>query len=393
MEEKAAVELNMTQTSDLPASLPALVAQRAAAGPAKAILRRKARGIWQTATWSQLAEQVQRIGSGLHALGLGRDDAAITLAETRPETAYADIAVQSCGAASVIVHSDTEATRVEQILRATGSRIAFVENEEQLDKILSVRERCPTLTRIIIFDMKGLRELNDPHCVSLAQFVSEHHGYDWAEAARSVSGDCRALVLFAKDDPAPAGQLLLQRDVMRMIAEVRSRLVLTPHDERLALLSMADPVERIWGLYAAFDSGCISNYLEGPDTAIENLQELQPTVLGADAEVWAHLHARTVQAAGGATAVQRLLYDWATGSVRRGGWGSWAADRLVLRAVRNELGLRRVRLAYTGGRAVSPSALDWARCLGIHIRRIEGSDAVEDQRDEPGDPVMQRAHA
>jgi long-chain acyl-CoA synthetase len=384
----------MSQTTDLPISLPVLVAQRAAANPGKTILRRKARGIWQSLTWASLAEQVQQMGAGLHRLDIGSGDTVAVISETRPETIYVDVAAQACGAACVAVDTEAEAPRLEHILRATGSRVAFVESEEQLDTLLAIRERCPALSRIVIFDMKGLREFDDSQCVSMETFKTRGDtGFDWTVAARQVQGEKPALILFPKDDASSTGQVLTQRALMQTLASARTRLGLTARDERVAVLGMADPVERIWGLYAALDSGCVSNYLEGPDTAAENLQELQPTVLGADAEAWGHLHATATRSAKGATIVQRLFYDWAIKAARLGGSGGGLANLLVLGAVRRELGLSKVRLAYTGGEPVSPPTLDWARCLGITIQRIEDAARAGGQPDARYDTVMQRAHA
>jgi long-chain acyl-CoA synthetase len=384
----------MSQTTDLPVSLPALVAQRASANPNKTILRRKARGIWQAITWGALADHVQQIGAGLRTLDVGRGDTVVIVAETRPETAYIDLAVQGSGAASAVVDTAVEPARLEQILCATGSRIAFAENEEQLDKLLTVRERCPALSQVVIFDMKGLREFQDAQCTSLESFITRgESGYDWTAAAARVDGDQTALVLVPADDTVSAAQLLTQRDLIQTLSNARRRLGLTARDERLAVLGMADPVERIWGLYAALDSGCISNYLESPDTAAENLQELQPTVLGVDADAWGHLHATAARSAKGATMAQRLLYDWAIKAARLGGSGGSLANLMVLGAVRRELGLSRVRLAYTGGEPVSPPTLDWARCLGISIERIEDAARSGGQPDTRYDTVMQQAHA
>lgn len=381
----------MSQTSESQ-SLPALVAQRAAAASDATILRRKARGIWKGTTWAQLTEQVQRIGAGLRDMGVGAGDSVAIIAETRPETVYCDLAVQACGATSIVIHTDAEAAQCEDILRMAGCRAAFVEGEEQVDKLLSIRAQCPGLSRIVIFDMKGLRDFRDPQCASLESFAGGG-AFAWADAARQVKPDQPAVILFPKEGGAGNGQTLTHRDVLKMLGGARTRLGLQARDERLAVLSMSDPVERIWGLYAALDSGCISNYLESADTAAENLQELQPTVFGADAEAWAHLHATATRAGKAATTVQRVLYDWAVQAGRGGGAGAAAANFLVLGAVRRELGLSRIRLAYTAGEPVSPPTLDWARSLGIAIQRIEDATPDGDKPDRRTDPVMQRAHA
>jgi long-chain acyl-CoA synthetase len=134
---------------------------------------------------------------------------------------------------------------------------------------------------------------------------------------------------------------------------------------------LSDITERVWGLYLALETGCISNYPEGPDTVIENLQELQPTVLGADAAAWAHLHALATARAKAATATQRMAHGWALRAGRLGGSQGRLADLLVLHAVRREFGLNRLRLGFVGGSAVAPAPLDWARSLGIVIQRVD----------------------
>jgi long-chain acyl-CoA synthetase len=269
----------------------------------------------------------------------------------------------------------------------------FVEDEERLDKVLSARGACPALSRIVIFDMKGLREFHDPQCISLSSFADRSpQGGDWAVAAREVTEEQPAIVLFPRGD-APEPVTLTHRQVIQMLGLARERLALTPRDNRLVVLSMAEITERVWGLYAALDSGCISNYLESPDTAFENLQELQPTVFGADAEAWAHLHNTATRTAKSATRVQRLAYNWAIRAGRLGGSGGSLANLLVLGWVRREFGLSRVRLAYTGLEPISPPALDWAKSLGIIIQRIEEPIQDNHQTDSKFDPVMQQAHA
>lgn len=367
-------------------SLPALLLQRAAAAPDRVILRRKARGIWQGTTWRQLLDQVRGIAAALSALPLALNEAVAIIAETRPETAYVDLAAQCIGAAAVPIASDTEATQIAAILNATNTAAVFVENEEQLDKLLAVRAQCPSLRRIVIFDMKGLRDFADPQSASLADFIAAGApGFDLAAAVARLNADSPAAIVMAGGDARP--RTLAQRDVMRLVARAGERLALTAQDERLAILGMADPVERIWGLYAALDAGCVSNYLEGPDTALENLQELQPTVLGADAEAWGHLHARASRAAEHATFLHRVLYNWAA----RG--GGLLARLLVMRPVRREFGLARLRVAYTGGNPVSPQAVAWARAMGIAIQPIDDGSLADSHPDTRHDPALKRAHA
>ena len=364
-------------------SIPALIRQRAVSHASETILRAKDRGIWKAITWAQLDDIVARIGSGLLSLDFGRGDVAAVLSETRLEAAYADLAILGSGAASVAINPEDDADRLGHILASSGVRLAFVENEEQLDKVLSIRDRCPALGRIVVFDMKGLRDLADDTVISLAAFRCEPSA-DWAAA---ISPDQPAVLQFPRGGSSSFGRVLTHGDIAHMAGAAASRLSIQPGDERLAMLRMADITERVWGLYLGLQTRCISNYPERPDTAVENLQELQPTVLGADAEVWDRLHALASQRARGATKTQRMAYEWALRS------GGSLADILVLRAVRREFGLNRLRLAFVGGAPVTPPARDWAAALGVAILRVDEPALGSGQLDERYQALMQNAYA
>jgi long-chain acyl-CoA synthetase len=133
---------------------------------------------------------------------------------------------------------------------------------------------------------------------------------------------------------------------------------------------MCDATERVLGLYLALKYRIVSNYLENPETATENLREVKPTVFGADTEAWERLHARIVELAGSATATQKLLYNWAIGAGGGGGVRGALANFLVLPAVRGQLSFGRLRVAYVGDRPLSGDIVEWARALGITVRYI-----------------------
>jgi long-chain acyl-CoA synthetase len=133
---------------------------------------------------------------------------------------------------------------------------------------------------------------------------------------------------------------------------------------------MCDPVERVLGLYLALKHRIVSNYLENPETATENLREVRPTVFGADTEAWERLHARIVALAANATTTQRLLYNWALRVGADGGMMGALANVLVLPAIRGQLGFGRLRVAYVGDRGLSNEVAGWARALGITVRYL-----------------------
>ena len=359
-----AMELNARNPAmELNASIPAMVARRAAARGSAVVLRKKDRGLWKAVTWSELDARRNAIAQALRAIGFRQGDVAGALSDTSPDLVYADLGILTAGGTSVAVHPEAEVDEVLHVLRDSACRVVFVENEEQLDKALTVRESCPALTKIVILDMKGLREFDDPGCESFEVFLARGNGASEAVAPRD---DHPAVLLYPRGERAP-GRLLTHADVLAMVKAGRDRLGVRAGDERLAVLPMSDPAERVLGLYVALDAGIVSNYLESTETARENLQEVKPTLFGADAEAWTRLHGRITAAADTATAVQRLLYRWAIGAGR----DNALANFLVLRAVRNELGMGRLRVAYVAGSRPAQDVIDWAAALGIRIATAE----------------------
>jgi long-chain acyl-CoA synthetase len=357
MEKEAAVALN-------PASVPAILAAQVAAHAGEVVLRKKDHGIWKATTWAELGTRVSEVSAGLMAMGFRPGDVACIVAETRPEWAAIDLGVLGAAGISGGIHPESDAEQLGQMLREARCRVLFVENEEQLDKALLVRERCPALQRIVIIDMKGLREFSDPMCVSLQQFLVS----DPAPRSVTVTSEQPAILLMREGSQ----RTLTHGEAIELINHARASLPLRAGDERLALLPMSDVMERVLGLYLSLEARVVSNYLENPDTAIENLQELQPTVLITDARIWQMLHDRVEAAASEATRLQRTLYRWAIAAAAGRSPAAWLARAAVLHAVKREIGLGRLRVAYAGDTRLVPEIERWAAALGIRIQHIDG---------------------
>jgi long-chain acyl-CoA synthetase len=339
----------------LSTTIPALLSERAAAAGSSIVLRKKDRGLWKAVTWAELDSKRRAVAGALQAVEFRQGDVAGFLSETTPDAVYVDLGILTAGGVSLALHPEDEADQVRTAIQDSGCRVLFVENEEQLDKALTVREQCPALTRVVILDMKGLREFSDPACESFVSFIAR--------------GADPLAVAIRPDHPAVrmAARTLTHAEVLAMVAAARKQLGAREGDERLAVLPMSDPLERIHGLYLALDAGAVSNYLESPETARENLQELKPTLFGADTEAWTRLHARISAAAAAATGLQRMLYNWAIGA----GSGNPLANAMVLRAVRRELGMDRLRVAYVANTKPPAEVTDWAAALGVSIQSVQ----------------------
>ncbi|MCX7381236.1 MAG: AMP-binding protein, partial [Alphaproteobacteria bacterium] len=301
-------------------SLPAMVFDRVGAQGPVTILRKKDRGIWQAVTWAMLGARIRAIGMALADSGIGRGAVAGILAETGPDWIAADIAIQGAGGIAIGLTPTDPGDVTAGTLRESGCRLVFVENEEQLDKVLEIRGDCPALQRIVIMDMKGLREFADPMCESLDAFAARGAAADaarpgaWDAAVAAVRPADIAIMAGTSGTSEPARLVALSH--ANVLAQVEGAAAATGQggaDERLAFLPLSLVAERVFGLYLALHCGTISNLVESAETVPENLQEVRPTVMFAIPRIWEKLHAAITVGTSGATWVQRGLYRWAIG--------------------------------------------------------------------------------
>ncbi len=364
-----------------PTSLPALLLARAAAHGPETILRKKDRGIWQAITWAALATRVRAIGLALRSEGIGPGTVAGILAETGPDWIAADLAIQGAGGISLGLAPTDPGEPTAITLAASGCRLLFVENEEQLDKVLHIRERCPALTRIVIMDMKGLRDFADPMCISLAAFAAgADDAAGWADSIGAIAPAAIAmLAVTSGTSEAPRLVALSHANLMTQISQAAGLTGQTAQDERLGFLPLSLAGERVFGLYLALWCGTVSNLVESAETVPENLQEVRPTVMFAIPRIWQKLHSTVTMSAGGATFVQRHLFAWAMSMAAARAEGqslgglAALADWLVLRPVRAAIGLDRARLAFVGGAPVSDELVRWYLTLGVKLRQVYGT--------------------
>jgi long-chain acyl-CoA synthetase len=397
MEEIATIELRPVESqrrnaSPGPRSFAALVWQKVAARGQATALRKKDRGIWKAITWHELGDRTRQVGMGLAALGIRAGDVACVLSETNPEWVYADLGILGIGAICAGIYPTSAPAQVEYVLRDCDARVLFVEDEEQLDKALEVRERCPALMQIVIFDMEGLRGLDDPMCESFEAFLARGAAHDraypgaWEAAIAAVETDWIANLVYTSGTTGPPkGAMLSHRNILAQVESSAAILDFREGDERLAFLPMCHVAEQV-GLYQALARGAVSNYLESPETFAENLRELRPTVFLGVPRVWEKFHSRITLAVGDATWLQRAFYHWAIAAGerrararlagrKRAPWlvlEAWLASVLVLRHVRQELGLDRVRLAVVGAAPISPDLIRWFLAIGIELIEVYG---------------------
>ena len=344
-------------------TLPALLARQIAAQPTATILRKKDRGIWKAVDWAELGRRVHRMAAALAAAGIGPGDVVGVLSEISPDFVSADLGILTAGGVALALYPSDTGAAVAHVLASSRCRLLFVEGEEQLDKVLHIREACPDLRRIVILDMKGLRDFADPLCESLATFLAGAGDFTAPVLDRN---DPAVLAYTAGTTGQPKPVRLSHSNIITHLTTGLALTGMTAGDERLAFLPMALVTERIFGLYLSLAAGTISNLVESVETVPENLAEIRPTVLIAPPRVWQRLATGLATTAEAATTLQRAAFNWAVRS------SSALARGLVIKPALASLGLDRLRCAWVGGAPVSPALIDRFHALGVNLQEFYG---------------------
>ena len=364
--------------SVLPAetSIPAMLSARIAAQGDAIILRKKRRGIWRAITWRELGADALAIAAALDASGLQRHEVVACLSDINPECIAADLGVLAAGCITLAIDPNDNAEAVAHILSDSGARLLFVENAQQLDKVLPIRALCPRLERIIIVDTKGLQEFDDALCERLEAFLARgnpQHAAGWeARSAQVRPGDVAVIGYTSGATGAPRGIALSHRNIQFQVSNAAVLSGQSARDERLAFLPLAYTNERILGLYLALYCGTISNLVESTETVWDNLREVQPTVMLTVPHVWKRFRAQVLAGIAAATPLQRLAFNWAFRAGQQGVAHRWLSRRIVLINVRRSLGLDRLRWAWVSSAPLDTELVRWFGALGVTLLDLYG---------------------
>ncbi len=357
------------------------------------IMRQKDFGIWRATTWTELGRTAREIAMGLASIGYEPGEVVSILSNTRKEWVFADLgALGAAGVVNGIYPTDAPA-QVEYLLSDSGSVFVFVEDDEQLDKVLEVRERLPKLRKIIVFDMEGLHELNDPQAMSLDALRDLGREYDAAHAGeweRRIGirrpEELAILVYTSGTTGKPKGAMISQRNVVATLETLKTVFAQTERDERMCFLPLCHIAERIGGEYQSLYSGAVMNFVENPETVPENVREIAPTVFLAVPRVWEKFYSGVLIGLKQAGLLQQWAYKVAIGIGYRQAklredrkpvppalaFAFRLARLLVLDNVRKVIGVHRARLLATGAAPISPDLLRWYMALGLEMVEVWG---------------------
>ncbi len=356
-------------------------------------MRQKQLGLWQEWTWARTAAAVREIGDGLLALGFRPGDTASILANTVIEWVLVDLAVLSAGGVSNGIYPTDAAAQVEYLCADSGTSIVFVEDDEQLDKVLAVRELLPRLAKIVVFDTEGLRDFRDPQVLSLAQLRelgrarARAHPHEFDERIAGCRPEDLAILVYTSGTTGkPKGAMHSHAGLVFTVRGYNAIVAQDEHDERMCFLPLCHIAERLGGEYFSVYTGSVLNFVENPETVPENVREIAPTVFTAVPRIWEKFYSSVAISIRESSRLQRAAYAWGLSVGRRIAdrvlagepvdavlkLQFWLARKLALDNVRKLIGIDRARFCVTGAAPISPDLVRWYLALGVPMVEVWG---------------------
>ncbi|MCW8906998.1 MAG: AMP-binding protein [Sedimenticola sp.] len=376
-------------------TFPRLLLDHARVRGDKVAMREKDLGIWQSWTWKEVADEVAALACGLAAMGFKRGDKLAIIGDNRPRLYWGFAAAQYLGGIPVPLYQDSVAEEMTYVLDDAEVHFALVEDQEQTDKMLEVKEQYPALKAVIYEDPRGLRDYDKDFCTYIEtlqergrEFQAKHPGFLEQEIAKGQSDDISVILYTSGTTGKPKGVCMTHHAFIESAAGAAEFDGLNSSDSMLAYLPMAWVGDHLFSYAQGLVAGFTINCPESAETVMTDMREIGPTYYFAPPRVFENLLTQVMVRMQDASALKRRIFDYFMEVARRCGAEILAGsdevstwDRLLYRLgdfmiygpLRNVLGMSKLRVAYTAGAAIGPDLFRFYRSLGINLKQLYGS--------------------
>ena len=345
-------------------------------------LREKDFGLWRVFTWNDYQNRVRDFTLGMVELGIKRGDVIGIIGDNRPDWVAAEIAAHAVGGMSLGMYRESLPEEVLYLLTYGETKIVFAEDEEQVDKLLELRDRAPHLKHIVYSDPRGMRKYSDPRLLDADKLAKmgrdraarEPQLYD--QLVDATKGDDVAILCTTSGTTSnPKLAMLAAGRVLSHCANYLAFDPKGPDDEYVSVLPLPWIMEQVYALGKGLLSRMKVNFVEEPDTMMNDFREIAPTFVLFAPRIWEAIAADVRARVMDASPLKQRLYDVgmkAGLAALADGKHSALADTLLFRALRDRLGFSRLRSAATGGAALGPDTFKFFRAMGVPLRTLYG---------------------
>ncbi|MCK5542180.1 MAG: long-chain fatty acid--CoA ligase [Desulfobacterales bacterium] len=364
-------------------------------GP-RVALRTKDLGIWHDITWNEYHDIAKKVGCALLSMGFKKGDAACIIGNNSTEWVMADMGIQCVGGVSVGVYATNAWQQVEYVVNHCDAKFLFVENEEQLDKYLMFRENTSVLEKVIVWDTKGLSAFKDPMVMTFEQLIEQGKNKDeespslFEKMNAEVTPDDVAMIIYTSGTTGPPkGAMLTHKNVTWMAGAVNETIKIYKTDNVLSFLPLCHVFERLFTVFIHIKFAYTVNFVEKPDTVMQNMMEVSPTVGYAVPRIWEKYYSNIMIKMADATWIKRFAFNTALkigkkradlvmnfkspGIFFKGLY--FVAWFTVFRKLKERLGFENIRVAISGAAPISKDVLRFFQSIGINL--IEGYGQTE----------------
>ena len=375
-------------------TFPRMLLQHAQTRPNKPAFREKDLGIWQTWSWSQVADEVRALACGLAAMGFKRGMNLAIIGDNRPRLYWSMAAVQCLGGVAVPLYQDAPAADMAYVLDDAEIDFAVVEDQEQVDKLFEIKQNLNRISHIIYDDERGMRHYKQKELTSFErvqelgrEFDRLNPKYFLHEVSVGKSDDTAVMLYTSGTTGKPKGVCQTHGSFMAAAIGGVSFDKLTADDDILSYLPMAWVGDHLFSFAQATVAGFTVNCPESGDTVLTDLREIGPTYYFAPPRVFENMLTTVMIRMEDAGAIKRKMFHHYMDVARR--VGSDILDRkpvgmldrlsyalgnfFVYGPLKNVLGLSRVRVAYTAGAAIGPDLFRFYRSIGVNLKQLYGA--------------------